>query len=140
MPENVQEAAKSGNWSAVFPEMASDVSTVGIIPGAVKQSKNNYYYRPNIEKALEVGLLHKDSNNNFKPTQTITVGEFARGAEKAFGLEENSLTNYNKTYAELQTKNAEVSTTAVSVSSDNSTELAEGEVTINVTQRRRAVL
>ena len=79
-------------------------------------------------------MLHKDSNNNFKPTQTITVGEFARGAEKAFGLEENSLTNYNKTYAELQTKNAEVSTTAVSVSSDNSTELAEGEVTINVTQ------
>ena len=134
MPENVQEAAKSGNWSSVFPEMASDVSAVGIIPGAVKQNKNNYYYRPNIEKALEVGLLHKDSNNNFKPTQTITVGEFARGAEKAFGLEENSLTNYNKTYAELQTRNAEMSELTVYDSSDNSAELAEGEVTINVTQ------
>ncbi len=102
MPESVKNAAKSGDWSAVYPEMASDVSAVGIVPGATKQSKDNYYYRTNIEKALELGVLHKDTDNNFKPTQVITVGEFARGVEKAFGLEENSLTNYTKSYSELK--------------------------------------
>ncbi|MDY3972868.1 MAG: hypothetical protein SOZ28_09245 [Clostridia bacterium] len=101
MPQAVQDAARTGDWSAVFPEMASDVSAVDVVPGATKQAEANYYYRNNIEKALQLGLLHKDSSNQFKPTQTITVGEFARGIEKAFGLEANSLTSYTKTYAEL---------------------------------------
>lgn len=105
MPASVVNAAKTGDWSAVFPEMASDVSAVGIVPGAAKQAKDNYYYRPNIEKALELGALHKSSNNEFKPTQVITVGEFARGMEKVFGLAENSLSNYTRTYAELKTEN-----------------------------------
>ncbi|MGN1116161.1 MAG: S-layer homology domain-containing protein, partial [Candidatus Ornithomonoglobus sp.] len=79
MKASVQSAAQSGDWRAVFPEMASDVSTIGVEPGAVKQAESNFYYRTTIEKALELGLLHKDTDNNFKPTQTITVGEFARG-------------------------------------------------------------
>ena len=101
MPASVQTAASTGDWSAVFPEMASDVSAVDVVPGATKQAEANYYYRSNIEKALELGLLHKDTNNLFKPTETITVGEYARGIEKAFGLTENSLASYTKTYAEL---------------------------------------
>ncbi len=105
MPSSVVNAASTGNWSAVFPEMASDVSAVDVVPGATKQTVNNFYYRNNIEKALQLGLLHKDSNNLFKPTQTITVGEYARGIEKAFGLAENSLTNYTKTYDELKASN-----------------------------------
>ena len=101
MKADVQEAAKTKDWSKVFPEMASDVSAVGVVPGAEKQPESNFYYRNNIEKALELGALHKDSNNMFKPNETVTVGEFARGIEKVFGLEENSLTNYTKSYAEL---------------------------------------
>lgn len=101
MPDDVTAAAESGDWSAVFPEMASDVSAVDVVPGAEKQSIDNFYYRTSIEKALQLGLLKKDTDNHFKPTQTITVGEYARGIEKAFGLEENTLTNYTKTYAEL---------------------------------------
>ncbi len=108
MPETVKAAAASENhdWSAVLPEQASDVDAVDVVPGATKQARENYYYRTSIEKALQIGALHKDSDNNFKPTQTITVGEFARGMEKVFGLEENSLTNYTKTYAELQAEAA----------------------------------
>ena len=101
MPEAVQSAAASGDWSAVFPEVTNDVSAVDVVPGAEKQGVDNFYYRTSIEKALQLGLLHKDEDNNFKPTQTITVGEYARGVEKAFGLEENALTNYTKTYDEL---------------------------------------
>ena len=101
MPSSVKTAAEIGDWSAVFPELASDVSAVDVVPGAAKQTKDNYYYRTAIEKALQIGALHKDKDNHFKPTQTITVGEFARGVEKVFGLPENSLSNYSKTYDEL---------------------------------------
>ena len=143
MKEEVADAAESGDWSAVFPEMASDVSAVGIVPGATKQAESNYYYRNNIEKALQLGLLHKNDDNLFKPNETITVGEFARGIETAFGLEENSLTNYTKTYAELQAEGAAAlqsedtaETAAVSedaVDSDQA-ELSDGDITITVQQ------
>lgn len=141
MPDEVSAAAQSSDWSAVFPEMASDVSAVGIVPGAQKQSEENYYYRNNIEKALELGLLHKNSENLFMPNAIVTVGEFARGAEKAFGLAENTLTNYTRTYDELQSSSqtAEESVEIqevndVSVQSDSDSEPADGQVTITVEQ------
>ncbi len=124
MRDDVAAAAASGDWSAVFPEMASDVSAVDIVPGATKQEESNYYYRNNIEKSLQLGLLHKDSNNLFKPNDTITVGDYARGIEKAFGLEENSLSSYTKTYAEL---NSTASLAEVA-------ELSDGQYTVTVTQ------
>ena len=140
MPDEVTAAAQSGDWSAVFPEMASDVSAVGVVPGAQKQSEENYYYRNNIEKALELGLLHKNGENLFMPNAIVTVGEFARGAEKAFGLAENTLTNYTRTYDELQSgETAEASVELmeandVSAQSDDGSEAAEGQVTITVEQ------
>ena len=124
MPAEVVEAAQSGDWSRVFPEMASDVSAVGIVPGAQKQEESNYYYRNNIEKALQVGLMHKDTSNMFMPNEIITVGEFARGMEKAFGLEENSLTSYTKTYAELNGK--------AGLFNSDYAELADGEYAVTV--------
>ncbi len=140
MPEKVKTAAQTGDWSEVFPEMASDVSAVDIVPGAEKQAESNFYYRNNIEKALQLGLLHKDTNNLFKPTSTITVGEFARGMEKAFGLAENSLTSYTKTYAELTAESSPVSAQAESpeeISENGDVSLyddGDGEITITVTQ------
>lgn len=137
MDADVQAAAQSGDWSAVFPEVASDVSAVDIVPGAQKQAEANYYYRNNIEKALQLGLLHKDTDNLFKPTQTITVGEFARGAEKAFGLEANSLTNYTKTYAELSAA-SEASAFAASIEAPagdaDVSLMTEGDITVTVEQ------
>lgn len=125
MPQTVQTAANTGDWSAVFPEMAKDVSAVDVIPGATKQAQDNYYYRTSIEKALQLGLLHKDSNNLFKPTQTITVGEFARGVEKAWGLAENSLTNYTKTYAQFSADDAAVQTADLA---DEEASVAKNEI------------
>ncbi len=131
MPVSVQNAAKSGDWSDVFPEMASDVSAVDVVPGAEKQAQNNYYYRPNIEKALQIGALHKDKDNNFKPTQTITVGEFARGMETVFGLPTNTLNNYVLTYDELKEKNAQPLEAA---SIEETAQAADGEFTVTVQQ------
>ena len=144
MKAPVKEAAADSNhdWSNVFPEMASDVSAVGVVPGATKQKETNYYYRNNIEKALQIGALHKDKDNNFKPTQTITVGEFARGVEKVFGLSENSLSDYSKTYAELtasgakQIGTASFEATSDIASVDESVETADatGDLTVTVSQ------
>lgn len=137
MKQAVQAAAQSGDWSGVFPEMASDVSAVGVVPDAQKQPESAYYYRNNIEKALQLGLLHKDKNNMFKPTETITAGEFARGIETAFGLQENSLSSYTKTYAELSAESSPVNAAAISdtktVSQDISMS-ADGKLTVTVTQ------
>lgn len=114
MRADVEDAAASGDWTEVFPEMASDVSAVGIEPGAVPQAEENFYYRNAIEKTLQLGILHKDTNNLFHPTETITVGEFARAVEKAFGLDENSLSSYTKTYSELtSSETPEPSETAI---------------------------
>ncbi len=135
MKQEVQTAARSGDWSAVFPEMASDVSAVDVVPNAQKQSEKAYYYRNNIEKALQLGLLHKDAANMFKPMETVTAGEFARGVETAFGLRENTLSAYTKTYGELVTE-----ATPVSVMTDNRADSqdillsADGELAVTVTQ------
>lgn len=142
MPQTVQDAAKSGDWSAVFPEMAKDVSAAGVVPGATKQAKNNYYYRTSIEKALQLGALHKNSANEFKPTQTITVGEFARGMETVFGLPENSLTNYTRTYEEMHGGAASASAASYEDAADITyaaseaaqAEAAAGEITVTVQQ------
>ncbi|MGN1115140.1 MAG: S-layer homology domain-containing protein, partial [Candidatus Ornithomonoglobus sp.] len=115
-----------------FPEMASDVSAIGIKPGAAKQEESNFYYRTSIEKALQLGLLHKDTDNNFKPTQTITVGEFARGIEKAFGLAENALTNYTKTYAELQSGDAKLSAAEEAGASIASAAVSNGNTEVTI--------
>lgn len=143
MSENVQSAAQTGDWSAVFPEMANDVSAVDIVPNAEKQAESNYYYRNNIEKALQLGLLHKDTQNLFKPTETITVGEFARGIEKAFGLAENSLTSYTKTYAELSAQTSSVNLMSAENASDTDANdsgnielmaAGDGDITVTVEQ------
>ncbi len=134
MPDSVKTAAKSKtDWSAVFPELAVDVDAVDVVPGATKQAKDNYYYRNSIEKALQIGALHKDAENKFKPTETITVGEFARGIEKIFGLEANSLNDYSKTYDELKG----TSSSSVEISSvDETVGVADatGNLTVTVEQ------
>ena len=142
MPQPIKTAAQTGDWSEVFPEMASDVSAVDVKPGAVKQTEANYYYRNNIEKAIQLGALHKDSNNLFKPTQTITVGDFARGIEKVFNLPENTLSNYSKTYAELQAGGVEIASADTNTNSENTKnssenseiDLAENQVSVTVQQ------
>lgn len=143
MSENVQSAAQTGDWSAVFPEMASDVGAVDVVPNAEKQAESNYYYRNNIEKSLQLGLLHKDTQNLFKPTETITVGEFARGIEKAFGLAENSLTSYTNTYAELSANTASVNLMSAENASDTDVNdsgnielmaAGDGDITVTVEQ------
>lgn len=73
---DVRDAARYGSWSAIFPEMAKDTTTGG---GA--------YYRNQIEKLLQLGVLHKDDRGNFRPDETITVDAFIRSLAKLMELD-----------------------------------------------------
>jgi pectin methylesterase-like acyl-CoA thioesterase/lysophospholipase L1-like esterase len=61
----VKEAIASNDWAHVFPEMAKDTTT-----GA------GAYYRNQIEKLLQLGVMSKDGSGNFNPDANMTVGEF----------------------------------------------------------------
>ncbi|WP_438447680.1 GDSL-type esterase/lipase family protein [Gorillibacterium sp. sgz5001074] len=71
----VIEAAASGDWSHIFPEVAADT-----VSGA------GAYYRNQIEKMLQLGVLHMDGEGRFHPRRTITEGEFLRALSALMGL------------------------------------------------------
>ncbi len=61
----VRHAANTGDWSVVFPEMAKD-TTLG----------DGAYYRNQIEKLLQLGVMSKDAEGYFHPDAPITVKEY----------------------------------------------------------------
>ena len=62
----VKTAIDSGDWSAVYPEIAPD-----IVSGA------NAYYRNQIEKLLQLGALRTDANGNVHPQDEMSTREFS---------------------------------------------------------------
>lgn len=90
LSDGVKAACADGNWiDNVFPEMAEDVSTVG-----GQSQGDNAYYRNQIEKMLQLGIMAKDSDGNFKPKAEMTVGSFAKSLTKAWSLDESVLSDY----------------------------------------------
>jgi lysophospholipase L1-like esterase len=63
---DVKAALASGDWSAVYPEIARD-----IVDG------EGAYYRNQIEKLLQLGVLGLDAQRLFHPAQAMDGGEFA---------------------------------------------------------------
>ena len=93
LKDGVKTACESGDWTTnVFPEMAKDVSTVG---GASQGT--NAYYRNQIEKMLQLGIMAKDSEGNFNPQAPMTVGSFADSLTKAWSLDAAVLSDYTGT-------------------------------------------
>lgn len=76
----VKLAAASGDWSLVFPEIAKDAEVGG---GA--------YYRNQIEKLVQLGLMSKDRNGCFRPEAVITVGEFIASLCQMLDVEMRSI-------------------------------------------------
>jgi lysophospholipase L1-like esterase len=61
----VQAAIAADDWTAIHPEIARDIV-----------SGDNAYYRDQIEKLLQLGALRKDAQGNFRPQETMQIGEF----------------------------------------------------------------
>lgn len=90
LADGVKAACEDGDWTNhVFPEMAKDVSTVG----GTSQG-TNAYYRNQIEKMLQLGVMAKDSEGNFNPKAPMTVGSFANSLTKAWSLDTSVLSDY----------------------------------------------
>lgn len=85
LDKDVRAAAETGDWSKVFPEWANDVSLISTGDGS--------YYRNQIEKMLELGVMFKDNNSNFNPSESMKTNEFISALCALWGLdlEESSI-------------------------------------------------
>ncbi|MCZ8522481.1 MULTISPECIES: GDSL-type esterase/lipase family protein [Paenibacillus] len=85
LKQDVKAAAVSGNWSRVFPEMAKDTTT-----------GEGAYYRNQIEKLIQLGVMGKDRHGNFRPDAKMTVDEFIRSLSKLMNLKKSTFAGYPK--------------------------------------------
>ncbi|WP_028608960.1 GDSL-type esterase/lipase family protein [Paenibacillus harenae] len=80
---NVKQAALTGDWSKIFPEMANDTITA-----------DGAFYRNQIEKLLQLGVMNKDHQGNFNPDAAMTVGEFIRSLSELMDLKKTIFDGY----------------------------------------------
>ncbi len=76
----VKAAITAHNWAPLFPQMAADTTT-----------GRGAYYRNQIEKLLQLGVLEKDADNCFRPFEPMNMEEFARALAKVLGTASLSL-------------------------------------------------
>lgn len=76
----VKEAVGSGDWSKVYPEVCRDTI-----------SGTGAYYRNQIEKMVQLGVMEKDHEGYFHPKEEITVEYFKKALSKMYGLEDGIL-------------------------------------------------
>lgn len=75
----VQDAIARGDWGRIHPEIAGDIV-----------SGDGAYYRDQIEKLLQLGVLRQDQDGNFRPLQPMQRQEFAAALGSALGLEQSA--------------------------------------------------
>lgn len=69
------DGAAEGNAEKVYPEMCSDVKG------------ENAYYRNQIEKMVQLGIMTKDEEGNFRPKEIMNAYEYAAALEKLYGID-----------------------------------------------------
>ncbi|MFP4974652.1 GDSL-type esterase/lipase family protein [Paenibacillus sp. CN-4] len=79
----VKAALAGQDWTVVFPEIAKD-TTAG--KGA--------YYRNQIEKLIQLGVMETDEAGNFNPEQPMTVGGFTGALSGLMELDPTVFTGY----------------------------------------------
>jgi lysophospholipase L1-like esterase len=80
---DVQRAIAAGDWSAIQPEIAADIV-----------SGEGAYYRNQIEKLLQLGVLRKDGQGNFDPAADMQTGEFIAALRSLMQLPQGALAGY----------------------------------------------
>lgn len=99
LKDTVKEASASDDWSKVFPERANDVS---------EKDSTGYYYRNQIEKLIQLGVMEKDASGNFYAEKAMTPEEFISALCSLWGLD---LTDeaVKAEFANYQTSNSSTS-------------------------------
>lgn len=83
LKSEVKEAIRRNNWSVIYPEITADTET-----------GRGSYYRNQIEKLLQIGVMNKDANGKFNPEAIISCEEFAMALAKGMNLESSLFTDY----------------------------------------------
>lgn len=68
----VKTAIASGDWSAVYPEIAQDI-----------RAGEGAYYRDQFEKLLQLGVLSKDGAGNVHPNRVMQTADFITALSRA---------------------------------------------------------
>lgn len=83
LKSDVKEALESGDWSKVFPEVCNDtISGLGS------------YYRNQIEKMVQLGVMQKDKNGNFNPLEDMYVEEYIDALSKLWDIDKSQIRGY----------------------------------------------
>lgn len=83
LKKEAAEAAESGDWSEVYPEVCKDaVSGVGA------------YYRNQIEKMVQIGVMQKDKNGNFRPLDNMYVEEYINAISELWDIDKSLIRGY----------------------------------------------
>jgi pectin methylesterase-like acyl-CoA thioesterase/lysophospholipase L1-like esterase len=80
---DVRAAIAANDWSAIHPEIANDI-----------RSGDDAWYRNQIEKLLQLGVLRKDGRGNFNPQQVMQTREFISALGKLLDLPSGALASY----------------------------------------------
>jgi lysophospholipase L1-like esterase len=80
---DVRAAIAAGDWSTIYPEIAGDI-----------RAGEGAYYRNQIEKLLQLGVLRKDGQGNFNPQQPMGTREFAAALDRLMRLPDGALAVY----------------------------------------------
>lgn len=83
MVEGMTEDVRNGSWEEIYPEVCKDVTG------------ENAYYRNQIEKVVQLGLMTKDKEGCFNPKDDMTVYEYADAMEKLYGSDKVNSDDYD---------------------------------------------
>lgn len=81
----VKTATDTGNWEEVYPEIAKDV-----------QTGQGAYYRNQIEKMIQLGVVTKDIKGMFYPKQNMETLEFIQALNQLWSIEINNNKGYDE--------------------------------------------
>ncbi len=80
---DVIDAIKNNDWSVVYPEVCDDtVSGIGA------------YYRNQIEKMVQLGVMSKDKNGKFNPLDDMYAEEYINAISKLWNIDEKQIKGY----------------------------------------------
>ncbi|WP_079911000.1 GDSL-type esterase/lipase family protein [Paenibacillus sp. 32352] len=81
--KDVAAAAASEDWETIFPETAKDIR-VG----------EAAYYRNQIEKMLQLGVMNKDHNGHFHPHRMMSTEEFITALSRIMNIQPAAVQGY----------------------------------------------
>lgn len=82
--EAMTENVKNDNWRLVYPEVCNDTL-----------NGENAYYRNQIEKMVQLGVMTKDTDGNFRPKENITAADYQRAINKLYSTSINVVADKN---------------------------------------------